>query len=134
MVLLDKRKIYSIGILIIISVIMSFFVWENVIKVSQTTYIDGIYINQEYGYHSDIIVKVIIENQRIYSIEVLEHEEPEILANVVFSELPVKMIKYNTAQVDIVSGASYTSKSLINAVEKALEEAVESNNPSNGRD
>ena len=117
---------YFISILIvIIMIIISFFVWENMIKVDQTEYIDGVYLNESYGYYSDILVKVTIRGQRIKDIEIISHEEPEILATIVFDRLPPQMIKYNSAQVDIIAGATYTSRSLINAVEKALEDALE---------
>jgi len=95
------------------------------IKVDQTEYIDGVYLNESYGYYSDILVKVTIRGQRIKDIEIISHEEPEILATIVFDRLPPQMIKYNSAQVDIIAGATYTSRSLINAVEKALEDALE---------
>ena len=89
----------------------------------QSTYKDGTYYNQAYGYHSEVKVEVVVKEGKIDQINIIGHEEPKILADIVFEELPQRMIKKNSAQVDAISGATYTSKSLIQAVEKALNEA-----------
>lgn len=113
---------------ILIIIVIGFFVLDYLRQMDNTQYNDGVYYNQSYGYHSDILVKVTIKNQRIEEVLIVSHEEPKILADVVFNQLPAKMVKYNTANVDIVSGATYTSKSLIEAVDKALLEALKENN------
>lgn len=95
---------------------------------AQPVYVPGIYENEGVGYYSTLKVRVSVDAYRIESIDILYHEEPEILAKIVFKELPERIIKENSAEVDIVSGATYTSRALLEAVSKALEEAkVESN-------
>lgn len=88
-------------------------------------YKPGTYFNEASGYHSTLLIQVTVNKYNIEEIIVLEHEEPEILADIVFKELPPRMIKKNTAEVDIVSGASYTSQALITAVDLALRQAKE---------
>jgi len=86
-------------------------------------YVDGTYYGETTGYYSTIVVSVQIVNGHINDIEIISHEEPEVLANIVFDKLPPKMIKKNSYDVDVISGATYTSKSVIGAVENALIEA-----------
>jgi len=86
-------------------------------------YVPGTYINETEGYYSTLRVSVMVDQNHITSIEILAHEEPELLANVVFEELPKSIMKKNNTEVDVISGATYTSEALIQAVEKALEQA-----------
>jgi uncharacterized protein with FMN-binding domain len=116
-----KRTFVGLLLSIIIISITLGVVW--VYEGKQITYKDGIYYSQAYGYYSQIKVKVVIESGKICQIDIIDHEEPEILANIVFDRLPNKMIKKNTSEVDIVSGATYTSKSLIKSVRNALLQA-----------
>lgn len=88
-------------------------------------YNPGKYTNSAEGYYSTLLVEVTVNELQIESIEIISHEEPEILADIVFEKLPPRIIKANGTDVDVISGATYTSKALIDAVDKALEEAVE---------
>ncbi|MDA3846306.1 MAG: FMN-binding protein [Vallitaleaceae bacterium] len=89
-----------------------------------TEYRDGVYYGETEGYYSTIVVSVEIIDGHIDSIDIISHEEPIVLANIVFEELPPKMIKKNSYDVDVISGATYTSKSVIGAVENALKDAL----------
>lgn len=112
-----NRLLYIVITLIVI-------LWLSLINESEKfTYRDGVYYNQAYGYHSEIKVKVVVKEGKLFQIEILDHEEPKILADIVFKQIPPKMIKKNSSKVDAISGATYTSKSLIEAVGKALEQA-----------
>ncbi|PKM56030.1 MAG: FMN-binding protein [Firmicutes bacterium HGW-Firmicutes-3] len=86
-------------------------------------YVPGTYINETEGYYSTLRVSVTVDQNHITQIEILSHEEPEVLANVVFEELPKSIMKKNNTDVDAISGATYTSEALIDAVKKALEQA-----------
>jgi uncharacterized protein with FMN-binding domain len=89
----------------------------------EVKYIPGSYENAGEGYYSTLHVLVTVDAYEIKSIEILSHEEPQILADIVFEKLPPKIIKKNGTDVDIVSGATYTSRALLDAVRKALEQA-----------
>ena len=88
---------------------------------SEKLYQDGVYIGESEGYYSIVKVQVTIQGGRIWDIQILEHEEPEILAKIVFEKMPPKMMKANTNEVDVIAGATYTSQSMIEAVGDALE-------------
>jgi uncharacterized protein with FMN-binding domain len=80
-------------------------------------------VNEAEGYYSTLNVSVTVDAYNITEIKILSHEEPQILADIVFDTLPKEIIKKNSVEVDIVAGATYTSKALLSAVEIALEQA-----------
>ncbi len=90
---------------------------------SQPVYNAGVYEGNSEGYYSNIHVSVTVDEYRIVEIHILDHQEIKILADIVFDELPPRIIKKNSSEVDSISGATYTSQSLLRAVEEALEKA-----------
>lgn len=88
-------------------------------------YSPGVYSNKAEGYYSILKVEVEVNQYQILDIKIISHEEPQILADIVFEKLPPKIIKANSTDVDTISGATYTSKALLEAVEKALQVAKE---------
>jgi fumarate reductase flavoprotein subunit len=91
--------------------------------VEQPLYYPGLYQGESLGYYLPLAVAVEVDEYQILSIEVISHEEIKILADIVFDELPPRIIKKNSTDVDGVAGATYTSHSLLKAVEEALEKA-----------
>lgn len=114
-----KVKITLLTLTIFISLILMACIERDVI------YKSGTYIGASEGYHSEISVEVHVDEFNIISIKILENEEPPLLSDIVFAELPPRIIKKNNTIIDVVSGATYTSKALLNAVENALENARE---------
>lgn len=92
---------------------------------SQAIYQPGTYVNQAEGYYSTLIVEVTVDERQIIDIKVTAHEEPKILSDIVFSQLPAMIKKKNSVDVDEISGATYTSRALIEAVSDALSQAKE---------
>jgi uncharacterized protein with FMN-binding domain len=90
---------------------------------SQPVYNAGIYEGNSEGYYSNIHVSVTVDEYRIIEIQILDHQEIKILADIVFEELPPRIIKKNSTEVDAITGATYTSQSLLQAVEEALVQA-----------
>lgn len=89
----------------------------------EVQYKAGTYEGASEGYYSRLLVKVVVDEYNLISIEILDNQEPPILAEIVFDVLPPKIIKSNSSDVDIVSGATYTSQALLEAVENALQKA-----------
>lgn len=91
---------------------------------NNANYIPGTYVGEAQGYYSILKVQVVVDEKHIISIDILEQEEAPIIADAVFSEIPPKVIKENSTDVDTVSGATYTSKTLLKAIDNALSEAI----------
>lgn len=72
------------------------------------------------GMGGEIVVKVTMDGDKIAAIEVLHHEETDGIGTPAIESLPQAIIDAQSTEVDIVSGATLTSKALIAAVEDAL--------------
>jgi uncharacterized protein with FMN-binding domain len=87
-------------------------------------YVSGIYQGEGTGYGGSICVTVTVTNGYIESVEVTDHsgEDPAYynLAESIVSE----MIDQQTYQVDAATGATFSSRGLMEAVSAALEQAV----------
>lgn len=85
-------------------------------------YVDGIYYGTSEGYKGDIKVAVIIQDKTLKAILVTEKQDDEPFITNAMDVLK-NMMKKQSADVDTVSGATYSSKGLIGAVKEAFEEA-----------
>lgn len=85
-------------------------------------YVDGIYYGTAEGYKGDIKVAVVIQDKTLKAILVTEKQDDEPFITNAMDVLK-NMMKKQSADVDTVSGATYSSKGLIGAVKAAFEEA-----------
>lgn len=81
---------------------------------------DGVFVGTGEGFAGPIEVEVTVENGEIEKIEVLSHSETEGVSDPAFDEIPKEMIESNSTAVEVVSGATYTSTGLREAVINAL--------------
>ena len=86
------------------------------------TYKDGTFYGSATGFGGKIKVKVVIENGKIKSIDIVSNSEtPTFLAR---AKAVIKAIlKKQSTNVDTVSGATYSSKGIMTAVQAALDSA-----------
>jgi uncharacterized protein with FMN-binding domain len=85
-------------------------------------YVDDIYYGTAEGYKGDIRVAVVIQDKTLKAILVTEKQDDEPFITNAMDVLK-NMMKKQSADVDTVSGATYSSKGLIGAVKAAFEEA-----------
>ena len=93
-------------------------------KMPEETYRDGEYFGTGEGYGGDIKVRVVIEGGRIGAVEVLEHEGETASFYEKASVLPGRILAAQSARVDTVSGATFSSEGIISAVKDALSKAL----------
>ena len=74
----------------------------------------GVFTGESKGKNGAIKVEVTIENAEIKDIKVVENHESDFTKSV-FEELPKAMIAANTADVDVIAGATLTSNAIIEA-------------------
>lgn len=85
-------------------------------------YKEGIYYGTAEGYKGDITVAVVIQEETMKAILVTEHEDDEAFFNRAL-DVADKILDQQDTDVDTVSGATYSSRGIVNAVRNALEEA-----------
>lgn len=90
-------------------------------KPQQNEYKDGTYTGSAYGKNSDIKVSVTVKSGKISNIEILSSNESK--GKQVFDVVPKAIIDNQSTKVDAVSGATLTSKAVMEAVNNALNEA-----------
>lgn len=89
----------------------------------QPIYKAGVYKGVAEGYHSNLVVEVTTDEYKIIGIDILEEDETPIIAEIVYEEIPKAVMKTNSTTVDVVAGATYTSKTLLTAIEDGLKKA-----------
>ena len=87
-------------------------------------YKDGTYTAQEKGYGGQLTVEVTIKEKKISDVKVVSHSETENVGTKAIEQLPSKIVEANSADVDVVSGATVTSEAIKKAVSSALAEAT----------
>lgn len=97
---------------------------DNMSSVTGTVpYKEGIYYGTAEGYSGDVSVAVVIQEHTIKAILITEHSDDEAFFNRAM-EVVKKVIKtQKTDDVDAVSGATYSSEGLLNAIKNALKQA-----------
>ncbi len=87
------------------------------------TYAPGTYTASAKGYHGDVTVAVKVTKNKIASVRVLKHGETPGISDLAISGIPKAIVDSQSLAVDSVSGASFSSKAVIEATTAALKEA-----------
>ena len=72
------------------------------------------------GFGGPITVSVTMDGDKIAAVEVVSNSETPEIAGAALEQIPAAIVAANSADVDIVSGATYTSNGIINAVKNAI--------------
>ncbi len=98
--------------------------WANETAASDAKYADGVYTGTADGFGSDLTVEVEITDGLIDSINIISHNEVgEQFYGPAMNQIPDAIIESQSVLVDCVSGATYTSIGIKNAVADALNQA-----------
>ena len=84
---------------------------------------DGVYQGQAEGAQGDIVLEITVENGDIVDVEILEEQETEHLAQPAYEDLEAQLLREQTADLDLISGATYTSEAYIEALQQAVDQA-----------
>ena len=90
-------------------------------------YKEGIYYGTAEGYNGDIEVAVVLQDQSIKAVLVTKNNDDARFFDRAM-EVVKNIMKKQSTDVDVVSGATYSSNGLINAVKNALKEAEKATN------
>lgn len=92
---------------------------KNSVKEENKKYNDGVYE----GVSKSLKASVTIQNDKITNINIISHREEKGFFEEAFRKIPEQFISTQKTEVDVVSGATNTSKRLINAIKNAIEKA-----------
>lgn len=71
----------------------------------------------------DLKVKIKVDGGKLASVEVIEHSETPNIGTLAIDTLPKKIVEAQSADVDIVAGATVTSNAIMEAVKDAMAQA-----------
>lgn len=89
------------------------------------TWTDGTYTEAAKGKNGTFDVTMTITDGKITDIQTGANNETSDIGGKAISDLPPEMLKEQTYDVDVISGATITSNAIKNAVAKCLEHASE---------
>ncbi|MDD3184772.1 MAG: FMN-binding protein [Anaerostipes sp.] len=133
---LKRHRYFWVRVINLLLVIGICFVYQNIATVraekeekimsqnrSASSYKDGTYQGTGTGFGGDIVVSVTIKNNSIDNIKILEakNEDKAYLENA--KSILKTMVKTQAADVDVASGATFSSKGIIQGTKNALKEA-----------
>ena len=81
---------------------------------------DGTYTGEGKGNNGNITVEVTVEQGKLAGVTVTDHSETKGLGDTAMESLIEVMVANNTTNVDAVSGATFSSNGLKEAVQQAL--------------
>lgn len=81
---------------------------------------DGQYKGTAKGFASDITVEVTVAGGKISAVKVVEANDTPGISDGAIKDMPEKFVQAQSTDVDVVSGATMTSKGIIEAVKAAL--------------
>lgn len=89
----------------------------------KTAMTPGTYCASAAGLKGDVTVEVTVDEDEILSVEVTDHQETDGIGTVAVDELPGKIVEAQSVGVDSVSGATFTSSAILEAVQACITEA-----------
>ena len=87
------------------------------------TYTPGTYTGVGAGKNGDITVEVTFSAEKIERITVISHSETPSLSDAAIANIPTQIVEAQSLGVDAVSGATYTSNGIVDAVADAVKQA-----------
>ncbi len=84
---------------------------------------DGAYVTSAKSKNGDLMVEMVVENGVISSLQVLSHSDDVEYAQKAIDELPSIIVESQSLGVDVISGATLTSRGILAAAANAIREA-----------
>lgn len=93
-------------------------------EATEVAYKDGTYTGEAQGFGGPVDVEVIIENGKISEINITSAEKEDGAYLSIAEDIIPTIIEAQSADVDTISGATFSSTGIKEAVTQALEEAA----------
>ncbi|MGI6193620.1 MAG: FAD-dependent oxidoreductase, partial [Christensenellales bacterium] len=83
----------------------------------------GDYTAAAAGINGNVTVKVTFSDSAITNIEIVEHSETPGISDPAINNIPATIVDKQSLVVDVVTGATFTSTAILNAVEDCVKQA-----------
>ena len=118
------KKLMAVLFVLTLGLSLSACSSSNTTTETSAKYTAGTYTGVGTGNNGDVEVSVVVSDSAITSVEVTKHAEPPGIADPALEQIPAAIVEAQSADVDVVSGATNTSNAIIEAVKSALAEAA----------
>ena len=81
---------------------------------------DGVFEGVGTGFGGELKVAVTVEGGKIIKVEILSHKDTAGVCDAALEKVPAEIVESQSADVDVASGATFTSNGIIAAVKNAL--------------
>jgi polyferredoxin/uncharacterized protein with FMN-binding domain len=88
------------------------------------SYADGTYTGSGTGFRGTTTVSVTVTNHKVTDIKVLSYQDDDRFFNRAYPTVSNEIVNLQTSNVDAVSGATYSSRGIMEAVSNALSKAA----------
>lgn len=120
---LNRKKAVLYGLSILMAMAMAMAVGAKAATQETLAYQDGTYSGSANGFRGPMSVEVNILGGKITSVNVTSSQDDRKWLERALSVIPDLIVQNQSADVDTVSGATYSSRGIINAVKDALSNA-----------
>ena len=96
---------------------------SEAVPAGDITFTPSEYEATAYGYNGNVTAKVTFSDTALTAVEILSSVETAHVGNIAFDIMIPEMIKANGSGVDVVSGATFSSRALKSVVNDAAEQA-----------
>ena len=84
---------------------------------------DGVYEGEAHGRNAPVKVSVTVKDGKIADVKVIDQKETKGISDAALKNIPKEIVESQSTKVDVVSGASLTSKAIIGATAASLAKA-----------
>jgi fumarate reductase flavoprotein subunit len=120
-----KKKTWKNALRILSSIGILLFLVNCAGKVSMPNFEAGTYAGSAPGRNGELTVEVEVSKDAILSVRILSHNETPGVSDAALERVPLQIVEKQSIAVDTLSGATFTSFAIINAVERALADHVQ---------
>lgn len=113
----------KLGVLLMASVLLLSGCSQKPAETPAGSYKAGSYTAEAEGMNGAVKVTVTVDADKIISVTVDEHNETPGVSDGAIANVPQEIVDQQSLAVDVTSGATFTSKAILEASEKALTEA-----------
>lgn len=123
----EKSIVLLLSIILILGTIVGCSQKSN--DNEQLIFEPGIYTGEATGFGGTITVETTVSDSKIEKIEIVEHSESEGISDPALETIPKTIVDQQSLAIDTISGATITSEAIIEATQKALEQATDNLDP-----
>lgn len=120
---LTHRFRRNVSLVMFIALMLTTAVFWSMTSATNANMRDGVFTGRAQGFNGEMVIAVTIADGSITAVEVVSHNDTPFIADPALETLTNAVVQSQSAEVDTVSGATYTSQGFKAAAQQALDKA-----------